>query len=447
MSQITAPSPERLGYYCLLRRLGYGGMSEIYLAYDELRQRNVALKVVDAAQADHAQRFQCEVETLMRLSHEHIVPLYDWGKQDDYYFFSMPYYAGGSLRERLSYGPLSLDEAGNIFEQVAGALHCAHEHGILHRDIKPSNVLFGDERTVYLADFGLARLVEQEGGITQTGCLIGTPEYLAPELVTEPASQKSDIYALGVLLYRMLTGRLPFKGATPLILYWKHASEPPVRPSSLNPLIPPAIDDVILRALAKDPADRLATAWEMATAYRQVLRTLRQPRSAGELRVYLAYRRQLAQARLQSIMRFLRLRIGENRRAMFFRLSHGAGVCAMVVLFCVAPLVLGFSLSRNVSGQAEQLAGLQPVTILLAAQPKLQGRSQHPARGASLSSLAHPVETVPHGRTSVHVSTRHTTGERDKHGRGGGEKRDGGHGRPKGEHHSPPGKPSKHGKK
>lgn len=446
-----------LGYYCLLRRLGYGGMSEIYLAYDELRLRNVALKVVDMAREDHVQRFQREVETLVMLSHEHIVPIYDWGKQDGHYFYSMPYYAGGSLRDRLGHGPLSLEEAGSIFEQVASALHYAHERGVLHRDIKPSNILFRNERSVYLADFGLARQLGQEGGITQTGCLIGTPEYIAPELATEPASQRSDIYALGVLLYKMLTGRVPFRGGTPLTLYWKHASEPPARPSSLNPLISLAIERVMLKALEKDPADRFGTAQEMAVAYRQALQVLKQPRSASELGTYLAYRLKLTRIRARSVTHFLRLKVGDKERSMLTRLHRGAGVCAMIVLLCVAPFLLGFSLSRNTLEQAPSLLSLQSVTTFLDTQPVLQGRGQQPAQGTSLGSLSPLRGITPTHKpsTSLRTAIQHTSGKQDNSEREHGERQEGGrgkghgdgHGKSKGGHHSHPGKSARHGKK
>src|SRR5881275_1656813 len=145
----------------------------------------------------------------------------------------MPYIERGTLRERLAKGPLNQQEAGNILAQVASAVQFAHDHGILHRDIKPSNILLKDKQHAYLADFGLAKGVEEVSDLTLTGCLIGTPEYMAPELADGPAITSSDIYALGIVLYQMLTGSLPFKGSTPIVIYCKHIQERPLPPSLL----------------------------------------------------------------------------------------------------------------------------------------------------------------------------------------------------------------------
>src|SRR5437763_10695724 len=157
----------------------------------------------------------------------------------------MPHIQRGTLRERLAKGPLTQEEVGSILEQIASALQFAHDHGILHRDIKPSNILLKDERHIYLADFGLAKGIKENTTITQSGGLIGTPEYMAPELAEEPATTSSDIYAVGILLYQMLTGRLPFKGSTLLSIYWKHIKEQPVPPSLLNPAISYPVEQVI----------------------------------------------------------------------------------------------------------------------------------------------------------------------------------------------------------
>jgi serine/threonine protein kinase len=158
-----------------------------------------------------------------------------------------------------------------ILEQVAGALQYAHERGIMHRDIKPANILLHKEKHAYLADFGLAKELGQRSDITQTGELIGTPEYIAPELTQGPGSASSDIYALGIVLYQMLTGQVPFKANTPIAVCWKHVLEPPVPPSLLNSTITPAIEQVILCALEKDPGRRFQNAQALAFAYKQAL--------------------------------------------------------------------------------------------------------------------------------------------------------------------------------
>src|ERR1700674_5059253 len=208
----------------LLKRLRRGGMSEVFLAFDEKAQQQVAIKLVTGNDSDCMKRLQSEVRILRKLSHQHILPVLDSGVAGSYYYLVTPYMQRGNLRERLAQGKLTQQEAQVILDQLADALQYAHGRGIVHRDIKPSNVLLDtiDASRVYLADFGLAKILEEGSDITQTGCLIGTPEYMAPELAYKSESVSSDIYALGILLYQMLTGRVPFTGTAPLAIYWKH---------------------------------------------------------------------------------------------------------------------------------------------------------------------------------------------------------------------------------
>lgn len=260
--------------YRLLQRLRRGGMSEVYLAHDELTDQDVAIKLVSSDDEECLGRLRREVQTLRKLSHKHILPILDYGEQDSYCYLVMPYMKRGSLRELLlAQGKLTQEEAGKILAQVASALQCAHDQGILHRDIKPSNILLDDtdENYVYLADFGLAKIMGEGSDLTQTGCLIGTPEYMAPELATRPESVSSDIYALGILLYQMLTRRLPFTGNTPLAVYWKHLQEQPLPPSHLNAAISGPVEQVIMRAIAKAPEHRFLSASAMAREYADAL--------------------------------------------------------------------------------------------------------------------------------------------------------------------------------
>ncbi len=259
--------------YRLLKRLRRGGMSEVFLALDEQEQQQVAIKIVMNNDADCIKRLQREVYVLRKLSHPHILPLLDDGISGPYYYLVMPYMQRGNLRERLAQGKLTPEEVGILLHQLTDALTCAHEHGIIHRDIKPSNILLDndDANHIYLADFGIAKMLEQGSDITQTGFLVGTPEYMAPELAEKPESASSDIYAVGVLLYQMLAGRLPFTGTTPLAVCWKHIKEQPAPPSSLNPEISPAIEQVILRAMHKNPRRRFADASALSLAYANAL--------------------------------------------------------------------------------------------------------------------------------------------------------------------------------
>jgi serine/threonine protein kinase len=261
----------RLGRYRLTRRLGRGGMSEVYLAYDELMNREVAVKVVSSTHADYIERFQREAEAIGRLQHDHILPAYDFGEQPPWHYLVMPYVAYCTLLDVLEKGPMSLEYAGELLQQIASGLQFAHDQGVIHRDIKPSNILLRDDHYAYLADFGLAKAVGDTGKVTQTGVLLGTPEYMAPELADGPASMSSDVYALGVLLYQMVTGKMPFTGDTPLIVYLKQMREQPIQPSRVNPGIPHAIDVVIMRALEKDPRRRYGSAMALAEAYMRAL--------------------------------------------------------------------------------------------------------------------------------------------------------------------------------
>ena len=262
-----------LGRYHLTQRLGRGGMSEVYLGHDEMMNRDVAVKVVSSTHAEYIERFHREAEAIGRLNHDHILPAYDYGEQEPWHYLVMPYIEYGTLRDRLMQGPLSLEEAGELITQIASGLQFAHDQGIIHRDIKPSNILLRDDMYAYIADFGLAKSLEGGDTVTLSGALLGTPEYMAPELTKGPATTSSDIYALGILLYQMVTGQVPFSAETPIAVYWKQLQDEPPPPSMFNASIPPAVERVILRALEKNPRRRYQTAEALASAYNRALTT------------------------------------------------------------------------------------------------------------------------------------------------------------------------------
>ena len=263
-----------LGRYRLQERLGEGGMSEVYLAYDELMHRDIAIKVMSSSNIEYIERFQREAEAVGNLHHNHILPAFDYGQQNSWHYLVMPYIEHGSLSDLLDEGPLTLEHAGEMLEQIASALQCAHDHGILHRDIKPSNILLSDDHYAYLADFGLAKTMDGRDNVTHTGVLMGTPEYMAPELADGHASISTDLYALAILLYQMVTGQLPFTGDTALAVYMRQLHEIPTPPSRFNTVITPDVDHVILRALGKDPRRRFQTPYELAQAYQQAVNVL-----------------------------------------------------------------------------------------------------------------------------------------------------------------------------
>ncbi|MBE3560531.1 MAG: serine/threonine protein kinase [Ktedonobacteraceae bacterium] len=260
-----------IGHYHIQRRLAKGGMSVVYLAQDTRTQQMVAIKMVHRSAGEYCERFRRETHVVARLKHPHILPALDYGEYESWYYLVTPYIAYGTLHDRLARGSLSQEEAGEILAQLADALQCAHEHGMVHRDIKASNVLLHEGKYVYLADFGLVKSAGAAHSLTQSGYLIGTPEYMAPELVDTPPTVASDVYALGVLLYQMLTGRLPFRGDTPVVTVWQHIKNKPEAPSSLNPAISQAVEQVILCAMAKKPQERFPTTQDMAHAYQRAL--------------------------------------------------------------------------------------------------------------------------------------------------------------------------------
>jgi serine/threonine-protein kinase len=268
--------PRRFADFELLEELGRGGMGVVYKARQRALQRTVALKMILrgelASPADLA-RFQIEAQAAAKLDHPNIVPVYGAGECDGQAYFSMRYVEGQTLAALLASGPLKPREAARILATVARAVHYAHEHGILHRDLKPSNVLLerraGSENppVPHVTDFGLAKLVADGPGLTQTGAIVGTPAYVAPEQATGSRgkpSPASDVYSLGVILYEMLTGRPPFQAATPVDTLLLVLDQDPVRPRLLNPKVDPDLELICLKCLQKEPALRYASAADLA---------------------------------------------------------------------------------------------------------------------------------------------------------------------------------------
>jgi serine/threonine-protein kinase len=255
--------------YRIERELGSGGMATVYLAQDLKHERQVAVKVLrpELAASLGADRFLREIKITANLNHPHILPLLDSGEADSFLYYVMPYVEGESLRDRLNREKqLPIPDALKIASEVADALGSAHRHNVIHRDIKPENVLLEEGHAV-VADFGVARAIEQAGEtrLTETGIAIGTPAYLSPEQASgeRELDGRSDIYALGCVLYEMLAGQAPFTGPNAESIVHQHiASEPPLV-TGLRPSVPEAVADTITRSLAKSPADRCQNAEEL----------------------------------------------------------------------------------------------------------------------------------------------------------------------------------------
>ncbi|HYY73845.1 MAG TPA: protein kinase, partial [Solirubrobacterales bacterium] len=255
------------GRYRLLGKLGSGGMADVWCAEDTMLDRRVALKfLLDRFAQDEqfVERFRREASAAAGLQHPNVVGVFDRGTFDGSHYIAMEYVEGASLKELIERG-LSVGEAVEIVRQVLAGVRYAHAHGIVHRDLKPQNVLVDAEGRAMVTDFGIARAGASE--ITQTGSVLGTAQYLSPEQAQGlPVTASSDLYSIGVMLYEALTGRVPFEADSPVTVALKQVSERPHAPSELNPAVPRALDAVVLKALAKDPANRFASAEEFIRA-------------------------------------------------------------------------------------------------------------------------------------------------------------------------------------
>jgi eukaryotic-like serine/threonine-protein kinase len=265
------------GRYRIIRKLGAGGMANVYLAEDQELGRRVAIKILDdrhAADDSFIERFRREAKNAAGLSHPNIVSIYDRGEAEGTYYIAMEYLSGRSLKELIvSRGPTPIRIAIDYTRQMLAALGFAHRHGIVHRDIKPHNVVVDSDGRLKVTDFGIARSGASQ--MTEVGSIIGTAQYLSPEQARgSPVDQRSDVYSVGIVLYEMLTGKVPFTGDTPLEIAMKHLSEVPVPPSELRDDVPEDLDAVVLRALAKDPEDRYQTAEEMNADLARIQRGL-----------------------------------------------------------------------------------------------------------------------------------------------------------------------------
>lgn len=275
-------SGKTIGKYEIIEKLGRGGMAEVYKGYQKNLDRYVAIKLMHSfliSEQDFLKRFQQEARAMAALNHPNIVGVYDFDQyQEDTYYLVMEYVDGGTLKDMLegltkNKERLPLETAIRIAREVADALAYAHRRHMVHRDIKPANIMLDkDTGKALLTDFGIVKLVGgQTMGYTATGALIGTPAYMSPEqALGQSGDERADIYSMGVLLFQMVTGQLPYEADTPLAVVMKHVNSPTPMPISFNPEIPDALQAVILKAMAKIPDDRYATAAELAAALRQI---------------------------------------------------------------------------------------------------------------------------------------------------------------------------------
>lgn len=276
----------KIGHYEIKRELGQGGMGTVYLGHDSRLDREVAIKVLKPSlymeDPDFSARFEREAKIVASLTHNCIVPIYDYNDDGQWRYFVMPYMRGGSLQERLAKGALPLNKALLILYRIAAGLDKAHTNGIVHRDLKPGNILFDEDDEAYLSDFGIMKLADPTGArtvqMTQTGLALGTPHYMSPEQLdgVGDLDGRSDIYALGIILYEMLTGQKPYDHESMARVIAMHYSHPIPNILEANPNLPPGLAAVIRTALAKKREERYSSA---KTFYNRAVETINEPRT------------------------------------------------------------------------------------------------------------------------------------------------------------------------
>jgi len=267
---------DTIGPYRIVDQIGQGGMATVFKAYHPNLDRYVAFKVLHPAfteDPNFLERFKREAQIVARLEHPAIIPIFDYADIGGQPYLVMKFVEGETLKARMKRQPLTLAETIRILEVVADALNYAHAQGILHRDIKPSNIMLDKNGTPYIADFGLARIAQAGESTLSQDMMLGTPQYISPEQAQglRDLGPSTDIYSLGVVLYEIVVGRVPFNADTPYAIVHDHIYKPLPMPSRINPEVPPAVERVLLKALAKNPQDRYATATDMVAAFRQAV--------------------------------------------------------------------------------------------------------------------------------------------------------------------------------
>jgi serine/threonine-protein kinase len=389
------------GEYQLLARIGQGGMSVVYRAQRPGSEARFAVKVLSPVAVESGQfarRFQREAAVLKRLRHAHIVPVVDIGEIDGRPFLVMPLIEGGSLSDRLDRGALSPTEGGRILDQVAQGLSYAHAQGVVHRDIKPSNILLDALGNAQLSDFGLALV--HDASVSLTGsALIGTPSYMSPEQARgAPVDARTDQYSLGIVVYEMTTGRLPFVADTPMAVVVKQMQEPLPLPRSVNPNVPLAIERVILKATAKHPEDRFPDVLAMNEAFQQALAHALHPSGVGPALIAVPPSAQATTLPLKrpsqaAPARWTRSRLGfAGMLAVLAVLLSCAGAAAAFRLFGgpSAPLAADLPPLAQAETQAVLLATIESLTTALAAQ-----QTEGPEDTARLAELQASLTALP----------------------------------------------------
>jgi serine/threonine protein kinase len=287
---------EQVGPYQIVQQLGQGGMATVYKAYHPQLDRHVAIKTMHTSLMEDETflaRFQREAQIIAKLEHPHIVPVYDYSQHNNQPYIVMKFIEGHNLKDEMDDNKVTLQQVLHVMKAVSAALTYAHQKGVLHRDIKPSNVMIDNSNIPYVSDFGLARIIQAGESTLSANMMMGTPHYMSPEqaLHLGELDARADIYSLGVMLYEMVVGVLPFAGDTPYAIIHGHIYTPLPLPAQVNPDVPQQVEAVLLKALAKDPADRHESAvllvrdfWKAVTDSKwQELRQDRQKTAASSM--------------------------------------------------------------------------------------------------------------------------------------------------------------------
>ncbi len=377
---------ENVGPYRIMEQLGQGGMATVYKAYHASLDRYVALKVLHPAfhqDQTFTLRFQREARVVARLEHQNIVPIYDYAEHEGRPYLVMKYIEGDTLKARLNKGPLTSQEIEQVVNSVGYALAYAHRQGILHRDVKPSNVMIAKDGTMYLADFGLARIAEAGESTLSSDAIMGTPQYISPEqaMGKKDLDAGTDIYSFGVMLYELVVGRVPFTSDTPFSIIHDHIYTPLPLPRNVNPNVPEAVERALLKALAKDRADRYASIEDFIKAFKDawteagvpmqgtaiIMRTAAQdsPRQASEKATKILPEEQpKAQPAKQKMSKWI-----------------WAGIGLMILLLCAAGLALLNRRNARLSTTGETFSPRAGQTLQPEAPPPAEPMNPIPPGG------------------------------------------------------------------
>jgi serine/threonine protein kinase len=398
-----------VGSYRIQTQIGQGGMSQVYIAQETQHNTQVAIKLFDITgnELDYFRRFQREIHTNYRLHHPEILPVLDYGRDDDVLFLVMPYISNGSLNDYLKKGyVLSPLQTLNLITQIGKALDYAHAAGVIHRDVKPHNILMPDEDRFMLADFGLIRLMDAATRLTVSGKIMGTPAYMSPEQAEGGQIDGiSDIYSLGIVAYECLLGRLPFNFESPSHAVSMHVNALPLRPRDINPHFPRSLEKVLLRMLDKNPARRYQSGVELKAAFEKAVTKL--PASLRQSRL-------VTPAQINASLKVQHTLVHQNRKNRSNSLSISVPPWILIAALILSIGLYLFIQSSFVALMGDgSLAGF-PITTAQedrnqseATLTTLQADTHSLDNGATQSSLSQQVESISPPAAQVTDSTSH----------------------------------------